>query len=65
MDAELSWQVIEDQRLTIADLLEGLTARGWETPSLCAGWRVRDVAAHVSLVPCPVAGHSAPWPATG
>jgi uncharacterized protein (TIGR03083 family) len=53
MDAEMSWQVIKDQRLAIADLLDGLPASGWETPSLCAGWRVRDVAAHVSLVALP------------
>lgn len=53
MEVEVSWQVIEEQRLAIADLLDGLTARGCETPSLCAGWRVRDVAAHVSLVALP------------
>ena len=53
MDLETSWQVIEYQRLAIADLLDGLTAQAWETPSLCAGWRVRDVAAHVSLVALP------------
>jgi hypothetical protein len=32
MDAEVSWQVIEDQRLAIVDLLEGLTALGWPPP---------------------------------
>jgi uncharacterized protein (TIGR03083 family) len=53
MDVEMSWQVIKDQRLAIADLLDGLNAADWETPSLCAGWRVRDVAAHVSLVALP------------
>ena len=53
MDVEMSWQVIKDQRLAIADLLHGLNAADWETPSLCAGWRVRDVAAHVSLVALP------------
>lgn len=53
MDAERSWQVIERQRLAIADLLDGLSAEQWEVPSLCSGWRVRDVAAHVSLVGLP------------
>jgi len=53
MDAEQSWRVIEQQRLAIADLLDGLSAEQWESPSLCAGWRVRDVAAHVSLVGLP------------
>jgi uncharacterized protein (TIGR03083 family) len=53
MDAEQSWQVIEQQRLAIAELLDRLSAEQWESPSLCAGWRVRDVAAHVSLVGLP------------
>jgi uncharacterized protein (TIGR03083 family) len=53
VDAEHSWQVIEDQRRSLADLLQNLTEEQWETPSLCAGWRVRDVAAHVALAPQP------------
>jgi hypothetical protein len=53
MDPEQSWQVLEQQRLAIADMLDGLSAEQWESPSLCAGWRVRDVAAHVSLVGLP------------
>ena len=51
MDREDSWQVITEQRLSLAQLLEGLTAAEWEQPSLCAGWRVRDVAAHVAMAP--------------
>lgn len=53
MDADQSWNVIEQQRLAIAGLLDGLTAAQWETPSLCAGWRVRDVVAHLTTVPEP------------
>jgi uncharacterized protein (TIGR03083 family) len=53
MDAETSWQVIAGQRRALADLLEGLTEAQWETPSLCARWRVRDVAAHVAMAPQP------------
>ncbi|HEY6744191.1 MAG TPA: maleylpyruvate isomerase family mycothiol-dependent enzyme [Mycobacteriales bacterium] len=49
MDADRSWEIIEQQRLAIADLLGKLSAEQWEAPSLCAGWRVRDVAAHLSL----------------
>ena len=30
-----------------ADFLATLTPGQWEAPSLCAGWRVRDVVAHV------------------
>lgn len=35
------------ERAEMADFLESLSPEQWETPSLCAGWRVRDVAAHV------------------
>ena len=51
MDREQSWQVITEQRLGLASLLEGLSDTEWEQPSLCAGWRVRDVAAHVAMAP--------------
>lgn len=30
-----------------AELLRGLSAEEWATPTRCAGWRVADVAAHV------------------
>jgi uncharacterized protein (TIGR03083 family) len=36
-----------DEREDLADLLSGLTPEQWAHPSLCAGWRVREVAAHV------------------
>ena len=51
MDAETSWRVIERERLSLAALLENLTADQWNAPSLCDGWRVKDVAAHVALTP--------------
>lgn len=35
------------ERTDLADLLENLTPAQWEAPSLCQGWRVRDVVAHV------------------
>ncbi|WP_405731052.1 maleylpyruvate isomerase family mycothiol-dependent enzyme [Streptomyces sp. NBC_01537] len=43
------WQTIDAERLSLADLLDDLTPREWEAPSLCTGWRVRDVAAHLTL----------------
>ena len=52
---EHGWQVVVEQRLAIAELLDGLSEAQWERPSLCAGWRVRDVAAHVTLIPIPPA----------
>ena len=51
MDLEESWRAITAQRLSLADLLEGLTDPQWDTPSLCEGWRVRDVAAHLAMAP--------------
>jgi uncharacterized protein (TIGR03083 family) len=36
-----------DERAELVDLLRTLTPEQWETPSLCAGWRVRDVVAHM------------------
>lgn len=50
---ETRWQDVERERLSLADLLESLTPRQWESPSLCARWRVRDVAAHVAMSPVP------------
>ena len=35
--------------LALAELLDGLADDAWDTPSLCAGWRVREVAAHLSM----------------
>ena len=35
--------------LALADLLESLPSGRWDTPSLCDGWRVREVAAHLTM----------------
>jgi hypothetical protein len=51
VDAETSWRVIEHERLSPAAFLEGLTVDQRNAPSLCVGWRVKDVAAHVALAP--------------
>ncbi|MGW5315692.1 maleylpyruvate isomerase family mycothiol-dependent enzyme [Nocardia thailandica] len=53
MNTEELWPTIADQRRAVADLLGGLTAEQLDAPSLCAGWRVRDVAAHIALAPQP------------
>ncbi len=53
MDVETSWRVIERERLSLAALLEGLSDEQWNSPSLCDGWRVKDVAAHVAMTPQP------------
>ena len=33
----------------LAGLLADLSEREWRRPSLCDGWTVRDVAAHLTL----------------
>ena len=33
----------------LADLLETTDRGGWDTPSLCEGWRVREVVAHMTM----------------
>src|SRR4051794_9128768 len=35
------------ERTDLADLLATLTPEQWSAPSLCEGWRVRDVVAHL------------------
>ena len=35
------------ERADLADLLESLSPEQWSAPTLCVGWTVRDVAAHV------------------
>lgn len=42
--------VIATERRSIADMLDGLSAQQWQTQSLCAGWTVRQVAAHLTVV---------------
>jgi len=49
MDADEVWRAIATERRQLADFLEGISPAEWDVPSLCAGWRVRDVAAHVTM----------------
>ncbi len=47
--------VITAQRLRLIGRLEALDEAQWVTPSLCAGWRVRDVVGHlVSILDLPL-----------
>lgn len=43
------WRHIDAERAWLADLLESLPAEAWQQPSLCAGWTVRDVGAHLTF----------------
>jgi uncharacterized protein (TIGR03083 family) len=54
MDSDELWATVDAERASLADLLAGLTPEEWERPSWCAGWRVRDVAAHLTLAQVPL-----------
>jgi uncharacterized protein (TIGR03083 family) len=47
-DAEIT-EAIAAERSEFADLLSGLPARSWDSLTLCAGWRVRELVAHVTM----------------
>jgi uncharacterized protein (TIGR03083 family) len=49
MDRDDVWRAIDDQRRRLVEMLEDLSDEEWRHPSLCSGWTVRDVAAHVAL----------------
>jgi uncharacterized protein (TIGR03083 family) len=40
---------IASERRDLASLLDGLSAAQWDAPSLCDGWAVRHVAAHLTM----------------
>ena len=51
VDLEDIWRNIHAQRRALAATLAGLEEARWGVASLCAGWTVRDVAAHVIASP--------------
>ncbi|MET9885234.1 maleylpyruvate isomerase family mycothiol-dependent enzyme [Streptomyces sp. NPDC006430] len=40
---------IAAERRELAAMLDGLSAKEWDAPTLCGGWRVREVAAHMTM----------------
>jgi len=46
-DDATAWSWVAEERIALADRLAGLDAPAWDGPSLCAGWRVRDVVGHL------------------
>jgi uncharacterized protein (TIGR03083 family) len=42
------WTTISNERGALADELAELTPAQWDSPSLCKGWTVREVVAHLS-----------------
>ncbi|MFF3226567.1 maleylpyruvate isomerase family mycothiol-dependent enzyme [Nocardia suismassiliense] len=49
MTTEQIWQAVAAERARVADLLTDRTESDWDHASLCAGWRLRDVVAHLVL----------------
>ncbi|WP_067437784.1 maleylpyruvate isomerase family mycothiol-dependent enzyme [Nocardioides jensenii] len=47
MDLETLWNHIHDERESLAVTLGELSSEQWQVESLCPGWTVKDVAAHV------------------
>jgi uncharacterized protein (TIGR03083 family) len=47
-DADIS-EAIAAERRELAEALGGLPSPSWDKPSLCAGWRVREVVAHMTM----------------
>ena len=41
------WTLVHAERAALIEDLAGLTDEQWEQPSLCEGWTVHDVAAHL------------------
>jgi uncharacterized protein (TIGR03083 family) len=41
--------MIAAQRAELAEVLAGLPGSSWDEPTLCAGWRVREVVAHITM----------------
>lgn len=42
-------KAIAAERRDLADVLTALPERRWDEPTLCAGWRVREVVAHMTM----------------
>lgn len=51
MDRTTTWRHVHAERRALAATLGELAPDEWLAPSLCAGWTVKDVAAHVIAIP--------------
>lgn len=41
------WRCVADERVALANQLDAISPAAWDAPSLCGGWRVRDVVSHL------------------
>jgi uncharacterized protein (TIGR03083 family) len=44
-----AWDLVDAERLALADFLTVLSPDEWSTPSLCGEWSVQEVAAHLAF----------------
>jgi uncharacterized protein (TIGR03083 family) len=49
MNVEQIWRAVATERASLVELLESLPGTAWDHASLCDGWRVREVVAHLIL----------------
>jgi len=42
-------EAVAGERADLAEVLAGLPPEDWDKPTLCAGWRVREVVAHITM----------------
>lgn len=47
-DTQLRAEIL-GERLELAEVLGGLPPDSWDQPTLCAGWRVRELVAHMTM----------------
>jgi uncharacterized protein (TIGR03083 family) len=46
-DRSVIWRAVHEERRRLVSDLEGIPLEQWQTPSLCPGWSVHDVVAHL------------------
>jgi uncharacterized protein (TIGR03083 family) len=56
MSTEQIWRAVDTERASLVELLEFLPETDWSHASLCDGWRVCDVVAHLVLSARPTIG---------
>jgi uncharacterized protein (TIGR03083 family) len=49
VDSEDIFRRTAANRLRAADMLSGLSSEQWSTPSLCAGWTIRELGGHLLM----------------
>lgn len=60
MSQEQVMAAVTAERTELAEVFAGLTPPQWDAPSLCVGWRVREVLAHTTM-PFRMGGGAFAW----